>query len=56
MITVYIVGEGCSRPHKEADGFYFQDGLLHILKGKEIVASYPQVNVLGVEKKCCCQD
>ena len=57
MVTVTVnLGECGSRfLHKEADGYYSQDGILHVTKDKEIIASYPQAGVMGVEKaECCC--
>ena len=56
MITVTVLPSiGCWYEHKEADDYYFQDGLLQVMKGKEIIASYPQAGVMRVLKDCCCQ-
>lgn len=48
MVTV-LLQDGPPREHKEADAFYFQEGILHVRKDGETVASYPQVFVVGVE-------
>ena len=56
MVTVTVLPSiGSQYGHKEADGFYFCEGLLQVLKGKKIVATYPQVGVVRVEGPCGCE-
>ena len=60
MVTVYLAHYVAPFKVKEADDFYFREGILHVTKGKgntcERVAAYPQAGVMGVERTdCCCQ-
>ena len=51
MVTVTVHPSiGCKYEHREADGFYFREGLLQVTKGGEIIASYPQAGVVRAEK------
>ena len=57
MVRVTVLPSiGSKYEHKEADGYFFTDGLLQVLRGKEVFASYPQAGVVCVEKDCCFQD